>query len=214
MDARRGFRPRPADLSRDAQFEPPAPRKAEVNACGVLVAKPLKPGGALCNPRAFSAGEPDRIASPEQLSDYIRVSTPSVWLGLGALIAIVVSLALWGFTGTLPVTLTLNGLVEGDEVTCFIPVDSLQNDIMGCRALITLPDGSTVGGAVSFVADMPSSADELAAALEKDWLISRLVAGDYAYPVTIRAESALPAGALVRLALVTSEVKPIYYILS
>ncbi len=33
-------------------------------------------------------------------------------------------------------------------------------------------------------------------------------------PVTIRAESALPAGALVRLALVTSEVKPIYYILS
>jgi hypothetical protein len=156
----------------------------------------------------------DRVASPEKLNDYIRVSSPGVWLMLGALIVIVVCLAVWGFTGTLPVTLTLNGVTEDGTVACFVPVEDIKNEIMGCRAQITLPDGSTVGGAVTQVAALPAAAEELAATLEKDWLVSRLVAGDYSYRVTIGVESHLSPGELVRVALVTAEVKPIRYILS
>ena len=64
------------------------------------------------------------------------------------------------------------------------------------------------------VAALPASAEELSAALEKDWLISRIVAGDYSYRVTIGVASPLSPGELVRVTLVTAEVKPIRYILS
>ena len=156
----------------------------------------------------------DRVASPEKLNDYIRVSSPGVWLMLGALIVIVVCLAVWGFTGTLPVTLTLNGVTEDSAVSCFVPVEDLKNDIRGARAQITFPDGTAMSGAVTAVASLPASAEELAAALEKDWLISRLVAGDYSYRVTIGVDSKLSPGELVQVTLVTDEVKPIRYILS
>ncbi len=156
----------------------------------------------------------DRVASPEKLNDYIRVSSPGVWLMLAALIVIVVCVAVWGFTGTLPVTLTLNGVTEDGAVACFVPVEDLKNDILGARAQITLPDGTTAGGEVTAVAALPASAEELSAALEKDWLISRLVAGDYSYRVTIGVASPLSPGELVRVTLVTAEVKPIRYILS
>ena len=156
----------------------------------------------------------DRVASPEKLNDYIRVSSPGVWLLLGALIVIVACLAVWGFTGTLPVTLTLSGVTEGNQVACFVPVEEYKNDLLGCRVQITLPDGSAVSGVVTDVAALPASAEELAAELEKDWLISRLILGDYSYRVTIGVESPLTLGELVQVALVTAEVKPIRYILS
>ena len=42
----------------------------------------------------------DRISSPEQLNDYIRVTTPSVWIVLGALIVLLVGMVLWSILGT------------------------------------------------------------------------------------------------------------------
>ncbi len=155
----------------------------------------------------------ERVSSPEKLNDYIRVSSPGVWLLLGALIVIVACFFVWGFTGTLPVTLTLSGVTEGNAVTCFVPVENVKNDLLGCKVKITLPDGSAVSGVVTNVAALPASAEELAAELKKDWLISRLIIGDYSYQVTIGAESALPLGELVQVALVTAEIKPINYIL-
>lgn len=163
---------------------------------------------------AFRQESLDRIASPEQLNDYIRVSGPSIWLLLGALMVIVACLAIWGFTGTLPVTYSLNGLAGDKEVVCFLPTGSLDKDILGSKAQITLPNGTTIGGTVKEVAAIPSSAEELAASLGKAWFISHLITGDYSYQVIISVESALPADTLVRVALVIDEIKPIRYILS
>ena len=42
----------------------------------------------------------DRVTSPEELNDYIRVSTPSVWLVLVATIIILVGVLVWSTLGT------------------------------------------------------------------------------------------------------------------
>ena len=42
----------------------------------------------------------DRVSSPEQLNDYIRVTTPSVWLVLAALILMLVGMLAWSILGT------------------------------------------------------------------------------------------------------------------
>ena len=42
----------------------------------------------------------DRINSPEELNDYIRVTSPSVWLVLLACVVILVGALVWGSIGT------------------------------------------------------------------------------------------------------------------
>jgi hypothetical protein len=42
----------------------------------------------------------DRVSSPEQLNDYIRVTTPSVWVVLAALIILLLGILAWSVLGT------------------------------------------------------------------------------------------------------------------
>ena len=45
----------------------------------------------------------DQINSPEQLDDYIRVTTPSVWIVLLALVVLLVGILAWSILGTIEV---------------------------------------------------------------------------------------------------------------
>ena len=45
----------------------------------------------------------DRISSPEQLNDYIRVTTPSVWIVLAALVLLLVGMLVWSVFGKVEV---------------------------------------------------------------------------------------------------------------
>ncbi len=42
----------------------------------------------------------DRISSPEALNDYIRVTSPSVWLILIATVILLLGMLAWGVFGT------------------------------------------------------------------------------------------------------------------
>ena len=42
----------------------------------------------------------ERVSSPEELNDYIRVTTPSVWLVLAALILLLAGMLAWSVLGT------------------------------------------------------------------------------------------------------------------
>ena len=53
----------------------------------------------------------DRVSSPEQLNDYIRVTTPSVWLVLLALVLLLAGLIVWSIFGTVDVT-EIDGTVQ------------------------------------------------------------------------------------------------------
>ena len=45
----------------------------------------------------------ERVSSPEALNDYIRVTTPSVWIVLIALAALLVGILAWSVFGTVEV---------------------------------------------------------------------------------------------------------------
>ena len=45
----------------------------------------------------------ERISSPEELNDYIRVTSPSVWLVLAALIILLAGMLAWSVLGTVNV---------------------------------------------------------------------------------------------------------------
>lgn len=43
----------------------------------------------------------DRISSPEKLNEYIRVSRPSIWIILGAIVILFAAVAFWGMTAVI-----------------------------------------------------------------------------------------------------------------
>ena len=53
-----------------------------------------------------------QVSSPEQLNDYIRVSTPAVWLVLTAIVLLLTGVVLWGCLGRLEVHTESGGAKE------------------------------------------------------------------------------------------------------
>ena len=45
----------------------------------------------------------DKVSSPEKLDDYIRVTTPSVWITLAAIVILLVGTIIWGTFGELTI---------------------------------------------------------------------------------------------------------------
>jgi uncharacterized membrane protein len=61
----------------------------------------------------------ERVESPEQLNDYIRVTTPSVWLILIATIILIVGTLVWGVFGRIQVN-TDSGVQEVAPISYLI----------------------------------------------------------------------------------------------
>ena len=45
----------------------------------------------------------DKVSSPEKLDDYIKVTTPSVWITLAAIVILLAGIIVWGTFGELTV---------------------------------------------------------------------------------------------------------------
>lgn len=45
-----------------------------------------------------------RVSSPEQLNDYMRVTSPSIWFIIISVIILLAGIITWGITGTVTIT--------------------------------------------------------------------------------------------------------------
>ncbi|MBO6053673.1 MAG: hypothetical protein J6Q17_08035 [Clostridia bacterium] len=63
----------------------------------------------------------DRISSPEQLTDYLCVTNPGIWVVLAAVILLLAGLFAWSMTGTLETTAEVK-VVVADETAEVIPL--------------------------------------------------------------------------------------------
>ncbi len=50
--------------------------------------------------KIFRDKSTEKIQSPEQLNDYIRVTSPSVWLVLIAIVLLLIGIVAWSILGT------------------------------------------------------------------------------------------------------------------
>ena len=156
----------------------------------------------------------ERVVSPEALDAYVRVAKPGVLIMVASLFVFVAALLIWGFTGTLPKTITVNGALSGNgKVVCYVEAAKLEGNIDGCAANIRTADGTVLSAVVTQVSDYPLSGAEIAASQPNDWLTEMLSVNGYAYAVTLTADSAdAKTSAIVSVTLITAEVKPISFI--
>lgn len=115
-------------------------------------------------------------------------------------------------------TIEIQGIVEENgQISCYLPAETEVDGLEGCRTAISRigEKGVSAFGQVTNVSAYPYSREEAAAFLVGDWLQDRLIRWDYVYQVTITPKEKidLQAQTMVDLVIVTSEVKPVQFIL-
>ncbi len=84
----------------------------------------------------------DRISSPEQLNDYIKVSNTSIWLIIIALFIIAISFSVWAISGNITTEISGNGVFTGkdsdivDSVICYIDANQASKISEGMQVRI------------------------------------------------------------------------------
>ena len=160
----------------------------------------------------------ERVLSPESLDVYIRVAKPGAWLLTIALLLLVAAVIVWGFVGSMPETLVVNGVIDADgKIVAYVDTSVFNPAIDSSSAVIVTMDGKTANAEVTAISANPLSQPEIAASLSSDWLTDMMAVQGYAYQVTLTSD--LPQGdyspgTLVQVTLITAEIKPISLILS
>ena len=72
------------------------------------------------NKKLFREKNVQRVSSPEELNDYMRVTSPSVWVILVSVIIFLVGFAVWGITGTVTVVNEDGSTQEVNPITFII----------------------------------------------------------------------------------------------
>lgn len=73
----------------------------------------------------FRKSSLERISSPEQLNEYVRVSGLGVWMVLAAMIILLTGMCVWGIFGRLETRLAGAGTCRDGVLTCYVR----ENDI-------------------------------------------------------------------------------------
>lgn len=115
----------------------------------------------------------EKISSPEQMNDYIRVSSPSVWMVLAAGIVLLAGVCVWGVFGHLDTAVQTGGVCTNGRLTVFVGEE--DHDKIRENAVISV-DG--VEYAVAESTNAPVRVDDqidpyivhLAGFTENDWV--------------------------------------------
>lgn len=105
----------------------------------------------------FRKSSLERVSSPEQLNDYIRVTNPGVWLVLAAVVILLAGACVWGVFARLDTTISVPVEVSGGEARLLLEegrqIDPSAPVIIGGRKFSLGP--AVGGGAYSVSVDLP-----------------------------------------------------------
>ena len=163
----------------------------------------------------FRKNSLDRISSPEQLNDYIKVSNPSIWIVLIALFILFAVVFVWGITGSMPTSISISGVTQEGEAVCYLDTAHAGAVKAGQEVKIQISNQDTSGtGVVKKVGTMPMSPSEISAELNSDYLSQALAAEGFAVKAVIALDDTdIADGTLLNLNIVTDEIRPIDFLL-
>ena len=184
----------------------------------------------------------ERKTPRDGLDEYIRVSSPGLLIIIGALSLVLVATVVWGFTGTLPVTLTVNGCVvdsgisletqaeEGHAaansveeprealVLCFVDSSKFSAEQISNfhqDVTIVMPDRTTFKGKIEGITPHPLSKDEGQQILvDSKWVAEQCMPNDYSWGVVVHVEDDISDHLFTtpEVTITTDEVPPIRFL--
>ena len=152
-----------------------------------------------------------KAASAEGLDHYIKVANPGVWTVVLAVVALLIAALIWAATATIPVKVSVPGVVKGDVIYCYVAADGSVE--------VTEDSSVEVAGQESKIIEvhnkMPISQREVAEQVG-DYVSTTLNLSEWSYLVEVAVPSSLSGsvepGMDVPVTIVTREVAPISYL--
>ncbi|MCL2049142.1 MAG: hypothetical protein FWG87_10500 [Defluviitaleaceae bacterium] len=130
----------------------------------------------------------DKISSPEQLTETMKVAGSGVWFILAALAVTFAAFFAWGVLGSIPETVDIGGTALALQnkplaVYCFLPIDETKPLAEGMSVRVS-PDYAAreqygyIYGTVQSIGGSPVTADQLRADLGEATALVSLPAGN------------------------------------
>ncbi len=146
----------------------------------------------------------EKIASPEQLNDYIRVSSPGMFVVLSAIIVFIVGICIWGIFGRLDASVKAVCECRDGSAFCYVK----ESDISSIRIGMEL----SVDGKKGTVTDIAAVPMEVMGNMDSYLLhLGELAEGEWVYAV--KADVSADDG-IYTASVITQSVSPIDFILN
>ena len=78
------------------------------------------------NTKLFREKSIETIESPEALNDYLRVTSPGIWLILGAVVLFLTGVCIWGVFGHIDSTMDTAVVAQDGGVDCLVPKEAIS----------------------------------------------------------------------------------------
>lgn len=150
----------------------------------------------------FRQNNIEHVSAPEQLNDYIKATSPGIWIILAAVAVLLTGFIVWGTVGTLETKLDVAAVSDSGTVTCYVKEADFSD--------IGMDNTVRIGGSeytVASISDLPISVDD--SFTDYALHIGGLTTGEWVYAVTLNG--ALPDG-VYEAEIVTDSVSPVSFL--
>jgi hypothetical protein len=148
----------------------------------------------------------DRVSSPEQLNDRIRVTGFGVWLLLSGILLVLAGIVVWGIFGRLDTTLPVSAITQQGQTVCYVKEQSISQIQVGMA--VDAESGSTT---VASIAVVPVQVDDQF----PEYLchVGDLSRGEWVYEVTLQ-DALGEEGSIFAAQIVTESIAPLTFVVN
>jgi hypothetical protein len=148
----------------------------------------------------------DRVSSPEQLNDRIRVTGFGVWLLLSGILLVLAGIVVWGIFGRLDTTLPVSAITQQGQTVCYVKEQSISQIQVGMA--VDAESGSTT---VASIAVVPVQVDDQF----PEYLchVGALSRGEWVYEVTLQ-DALGEEGSIFAAQIVTESIAPLTFVVN
>lgn len=81
--------------------------------------------------KVFNKKSAEKIKSPENIDEYIKVSNPSVWLLLISIVVLLLGATFWGIFGRVDSTVATRVIVQDGNAVCYVSEENITRIEVG-----------------------------------------------------------------------------------
>ena len=78
------------------------------------------------NKQLFKKSNIDKVSSPEQLHDYVKVANPGLWMLISTIVILLVGVVIWGFIGKIDTTMGAAIVTDGGNAVIYIGESDIE----------------------------------------------------------------------------------------
>ena len=156
------------------------------------------------NDQLFRKKSVDKVSSPEQLTEYIRVANPGVWMVLAAIVILLAGVVVWGFIGHLDTTLDTAVVCENGESVIYAKEADIEKVKVGMTVRVDDKEYT-----VSEIPTEPKRVDDTMS--EYAVHLGGLTSGEWVYAVKVSGDF---TDGVHKAEIVIERISPISFILN